>query len=102
MSVRLDIRAPNQLTRRMLFMTIERFPRGVEAVWQRVAEKGRMIPPGVVYQGSWLEPDGGRCFQLMEAPDRGALDGWLERWNDLVDFDVVEVLTSHDFWSQQQ
>ena len=86
----------------MLFMVIERFPRGLEEVWQRVAERGRMIPEGVVYRGSWLEPDGGRCFQLMEANDRKDIDAWIERWRDLVDFDVVPVLTSHDFWSQQR
>jgi len=86
----------------MLFMVIERFPRGLEEVWQRVAEQGRMIPEGVAYKGSWLEPDGGRCFQLMEAPDRRALDPWIERWRDLIDFEVVPVLTSKDFWSQQK
>ena len=85
----------------MLFMVIERFTRGLEPVWQRVAEQGRMIPEGVVYKGSWLEPDGARCFQLMEASDRQALDRWLERWADLVDFEVVPVLTSHDFWRTQ-
>ena len=85
----------------MLFMMIERFPRGLEVVWQRVAEQGRMIPEGVVYKGSWLEPDGGRCFQLMDAPDRKALDGFIERWDDLVDFEVFPVLTSHEFWRTQ-
>jgi hypothetical protein len=30
----------------------------------------------------------------MEAPDRTRLDEWLARWSDLVDFDVIPVVTS--------
>ncbi|MET0216141.1 MAG: DUF3303 family protein, partial [Vicinamibacterales bacterium] len=29
-----------------------------------------------------------------DAPDRRALDIWLAQWTDLVDFDVVPVITS--------
>jgi hypothetical protein len=35
----------------------------------------------------------------MEAPSPELLDAWIGCWNDLVDFEVVPMLTSADFWS---
>jgi hypothetical protein len=57
-----------------------------------------MMPDGVTYEASWLEPDGHRCFQVMQAPDRAALDPWIAQWSDLVDFEVLPVVTSREFW----
>lgn len=61
-----------------------------------------MMPDGVLYLNSWVEPSGARCFQLMEASDQQALDQWINNWNDLVDFEVIPVLTSTDFWAKAQ
>lgn len=86
----------------MLFMVIERFRGGDPgAVGRRFREKGRMIPEGsgVAYVASWMTADGGACYQLMESPSRAALEPWLAAWRDLVDFEVVEVKTSADFWA---
>jgi hypothetical protein len=86
----------------MLFMVIERFRQGgAEPVGERFARKGRMLPRGVAYLSSWVEPAGGRCFQIMEAPDRQALDPWVRGWEDLVDFEIVPVVASADFWAKQ-
>ena len=86
----------------MLFMVIERFKNGdVKAVGERFRQRGRMLPEGVVYLNSWLEPQGTRCFQLMEAPQPESLRPWVAAWSDLVDFEIVPVLTSADFWAQQ-
>jgi siroheme synthase len=30
----------------------------------------------------------------MEAPDRALLDRWIAQWDDLVEFEVVPVITS--------
>ena len=80
-------------------MVIERFKGGDPGpVGERFRREGRMLPEGVVYVESWMEPSGTRCFQLMEAPDRARLDAWIGRWDDLVDFEVSEVLTSKEFW----
>lgn len=86
----------------MLFMIIERF-KGADdsAVGQRFKEKGRMLPEGVEYVASWLEPRTGKCYQLMQAPSRGDLDVWIARWSDVVDFEVDEVLTSADYWAMR-
>ncbi|MGE5176015.1 MAG: DUF3303 domain-containing protein, partial [Hyphomicrobiales bacterium] len=35
-----------------------------------------------------------RCYQVMECDDRALLDEWISRWSDLVDFDVIPVMTS--------
>ncbi len=51
----------------MLFMVIERFKnRDAKAVYSRFKEKGRMVPDGLKYVGSWVEDNFDRCFQLME------------------------------------
>ena len=79
-------------------MVIENFNGKIDAVGGRFREKGRMLPDGVVYHASWIEPDGSRCFQVMEAPTREVLDTWIERWRDIVDFEVIPVLTSAAYW----
>ncbi len=85
----------------MLFMVIEHFtPANLGPMSDRFKQRGRMLPEGVVYHASWMEADGSRCFQIMEAPDRAALDVWIGCWADLVEFKVAEVLTSADYWSQ--
>lgn len=76
-------------------MVVEHFKNGdAVPVYRRFREQGRLAPPGVNYVNSWVTSDLTRCFQIMEAPDRALLDQWLARWIDLVDFDVVPVITS--------
>ena len=79
----------------MLFMVVEHFKNGdAVPVYRRFREQGRLAPPGVNYVNSWVTFDLTRCFQIMEAPDRALLDQWLAQWIDLVDFEVVPVITS--------
>lgn len=85
----------------MLFMVIENFKNGDPGpVGERFRQKDRMTPSGVEYQASWLEPSGKRCFPLMESPSPELLNTWIARWNDLVDFEIVPVVTSAEFWSK--
>ncbi|MBL8875563.1 MAG: DUF3303 family protein [Phycisphaerae bacterium] len=87
----------------MLFMVIECFKPGKgDEVGSRFKTRGRMMPAGVIYRGSWLEPDSGRCFQVMEAPARGPIDEWIGNWSDLVDFEVIPVVTSDEYWKMQE
>jgi hypothetical protein len=84
----------------MLFMVIERFKdRDAKLVGKRFERYGRMLPVGVVYHASWVDAAGGRCFQIMEADGVEVLADWVGRWEDLVEFEIVPVLTSADFWS---
>jgi Domain of unknown function (DUF3303) len=84
----------------MLFMVIERFKNGdTKAIGERFAREGRMLPPGVTYHVSWVDAAGGRCFQIMEADRAELLANWASRWDDLVDFEIVPVQTSAEFWA---
>jgi hypothetical protein len=81
----------------MLFMVIERFKnRDAVPVYRRYREKGRMMPDGLKYVDSWVERDLGRCFQLMECDDPQLLRQWTSHWQDLVDFEIVSVITSKE------
>lgn len=88
----------------MLFMVIERFRAGnPDAVGERFRARGRMMPEGagVEYVTSWMAADGSCCYQLMQSPDRDALDPWIARWNDLVEFEVLPVQTSAEYWAER-
>lgn len=76
-------------------MIVERFrPGQAPAVYRRARDRGRMMPPGLTYVSSWVEPDFSRCFQLVECDDPALIDRWIAEWADLVDFEVVPVITS--------
>ena len=77
----------------LLFMVIERF-KDHKAVYRRVREKGRMLPEGLKYVGSWVEASYCRCFQLMECDDESLFEKWVVQWKDLVDFEIVPVIES--------
>ena len=74
------------------YMVIEHFARGeTEKIYERFRAKGRMLPDGLVYIDSWLEKEGGRCFQLMETSDPALFKRWTENWRDLVRFEIIEL-----------
>jgi hypothetical protein len=79
----------------MLYMVIERFRDGdALPVYRRFREEGRLMPDGLHYVSSWITDDFRRCFQVMECGDRRLLDQWMDRWKDLMEFEVLPVVTS--------
>jgi hypothetical protein len=77
----------------VLFMVVERFrDRDAEAVYRRLHERGRGLPDGLEYVGSWVEASFERCFQLMECDDARLLQQWVLHWRDLADFEIVPVV----------
>lgn len=79
----------------MLFMVVEHFKdRDPAPVYKRFAEQGRLMPEGLSYVNSWIEVGMDRCFQLMETDDPALLQEWIKNWGDLVDFEIVPVVTS--------
>ena len=85
----------------MLFMVIERFKPGSQAIiGARFRQHGRMLPDGITYHASWVEPSGARCFQIMETASPELLQTWISRWSDLVDFEIIPVRTSAEFWAK--
>lgn len=76
-------------------MVIERFKPGqVRAIYERLATSGRHMPAGLTYVGSWITDDLTTCYQVMECADPVLLDEWMAAWADLMDFDVVPVISS--------
>jgi hypothetical protein len=75
-------------------MVVERYTNGPEPVYRRAAERGRMLPDGLLYVESWVDERLDRCFQLMETDEPGLFDRWIACWEDLVEFEVVPVLSS--------
>jgi len=81
-------------------MVIEHFKHDARAIGERFKQEGRMLPEGVAYHASWVDAAGTRCFQIMEAPQLESLNSWISRWSDLIDFEIIPVLTSADFWAK--
>ena len=85
----------------MLYMVIERFRNAdPKPIGERFRRNGRMLPEGLTYHVSWVDSEGARCFQVMESLSPDLLAAWTGRWNDLIDFEIVPVMTSADFWNR--
>lgn len=76
------------------YMVVERFTSGPAPIYARAAAEGRMLPDGLEYVDSWVDERLDRCFQLMETEDPSLFEEWIDRWNDLAEFEVVPVLSS--------
>ncbi len=79
----------------MLYMVLEHFRNGDPLpVYRRFHEKGRLMPEGLRYVGSWITEDLHRCFQVMECDDPSLLAQWTARWKDLMELEIFPVITS--------
>ena len=88
--------APSAMERlNMHYMIIEHF-RGGDArpVYERFRLRGRLAPDGLEYVSSWVTEDLAHCYQVMKTDDRALLDQWMAEWEDLVEFEVIPVITS--------
>jgi hypothetical protein len=82
----------------MLFMVIERFRDNVMVpIYRRVRDGSRMLPDGLKYIDSWVEPNFSRCFQLMECDDPRLFQQWILEWRGFgATFEIVPVVSSND------
>jgi hypothetical protein len=79
----------------MLYLVIERFKNGnPQPIYERFAEQGRLAPEGLTYVNSWVTEDLSTCYQIMQTHNYVLLEQWMANWQDLVDFEVLPVLTS--------
>ena len=79
----------------MLYMIVEHFRDGnAVPVYRRFRDQGRLAPDGLRYVGSWVTDDLRRCFQIMECGDPALLAQWTARWKDLIEFEIIPVVTS--------
>ena len=85
----------------MLYLVIEHFVNGDAApVYRRFQTDGRMMPDGLKYVASWVEADLGRCYQVVECDHPSLLEDWMKHWRDIVEFEVVPVITSSEAAAQ--
>lgn len=77
-------------------MVIESFEnQDMIPTYERVRDAGRGLPDGLRYIDSWIEPNFGRCFQLMECDDASLLQEWALHWRGTgVRFEFVPVVPS--------
>lgn len=81
----------------MLFMVVEKFRnQDALAVYREFRAKGRQMPAGLAFVGSWVSADVGRCFQLMECDDVTLLQRWVVSWSHLIEFEIVPVVAGTD------
>jgi hypothetical protein len=82
----------------MLFMVIERFrDNDMIPIYRRLREEGRMLPEGLRYIDSWVEPTFSRCFQLMECDDLRLFQAWALQWRGSgATLEIVPVVSSKE------
>ncbi len=82
----------------MLFMLIERFKdNDMLPIYRQVRDGGRMLPEGLKYIDSWVEPNFSRCFQLMECDDLRLFQEWVLQWRGFgATFEIVPVVSSKE------
>lgn len=86
----------------MLYVVIERFKDSdAKPIGKRFKLRGRTLPEGVTYHDSWIDLAGTRCYQIMETANAELLGAWIRRWEDLIEFEIVAVLPSADFWAKK-
>ena len=83
----------------MLFMVIERFrDNDMLPIYKKLRDSGRLLPDGLKYVDSWVEPNFSRCFQLMECDDARLLQEWVLANNRELGmtFEIVPVVPSKE------
>jgi len=77
----------------MHYMVIERF-KDAPAIYRRFREKGRMMPEGLEYVGSWIDLKFENCYQLMKTENADLFEQWTKNWDDLMEFTILPVRPS--------
>ena len=80
----------------MLYMILEDFKGDPVPVYRRFRDQGRLAPDGLRYIDSWVTQDLQRCYQVVECNDPALLRQWIDRWKDVVDFEVIPVVSSSE------
>jgi len=81
----------------MHYMIVEHFRNGDPLpVYRRFRDQGRLAPEGLRYISSWVTEDLARCYQVMECEDPQLLAQWTAGWADLIEFEIIPVVTSAD------
>jgi len=77
------------------YMVVEHI-KDAEAVYQRLWDRGRLLPNDLVLVSAWFDENVERGYRLMETHDRRLLDEWMANWSDLIEFEMHPVITSEE------
>lgn len=79
------------------FLVIETYKTGkTEEIYERFSKYGRMLPENVLYIDSWVEENLLKCYQIMKSENFEKLLDWIDKWKDLIDFEIIPVLSSEE------
>ncbi len=79
------------------YLVIEYYKEGkIKEIYKRFEEDGRMLPEGVELVDSWVETNFYRSYQIVKADRLDKLMTWTNQWTDLMEFDIIPVLTSDE------
>jgi hypothetical protein len=82
-------------------MVIEDFKKSsAKKVYDRYDKNGRMMPEGLYYLNSWIDQKFEKCYQVVECDDTEKLQEWILNWQDLVDFEIIPVMTSDEAYEK--
>ena len=82
-------------------MVIENFTKSsAKAIYDRYEKHGRMMPEGLKYIDSWVDKKFETCYQVVECDDTNKLQEWISNWQDLVDFEIIPVMTSNEAYKK--
>ena len=85
----------SQEPRLQSYLVVENFKNADAApIYRRFRDQGRLAPEGLEYVASWVTADMTKCYQIMRCADRRLLERWIANWSDLIDFEVLEVMSS--------
>jgi PAS domain S-box-containing protein len=77
------------------YMVVEHF-KDAAAVYQRLWERGRILPGGLDLVSAWFDENVDGSYRLLETGDHRLLDEWMANWSDLIDFEVHPVITAEE------
>jgi len=66
-------------------------------IYRQVRDGSRLLPDGLKYIDSWVEPNFSWCFQLMECDDLRLFQQWVLEWRGYgATIEIVPVVSSAD------
>ena len=80
----------------MQYMVVEHFRDGDPCPCTGAFASGADGAGGLRYVIGWVAEDLRRCYQIMECEDPALLPQWTARWADVIEFEVIPVITSAD------
>jgi len=84
----------------MHFVTIWSYaPEHRDAVTERFIETGAKPPAGVTMVARWHDIAGGRGVAICETDDPLAVTRWCRAWNDMLEFEIIPVISDEQLAS---